>query len=57
MRKIGVEEELMLVDPRTGRLAAVSGKALRAHEQRVSEGRTESDDTVDHAGPRTPGDR
>lgn len=48
MRKIGVEEELMLVDPSTGRLAAVSSKALRAHEQRVSEGRTESDDeTVD----------
>jgi carboxylate-amine ligase len=32
-RKIGVEEELMLVDPATGELTAVSQKAVRAHEQ------------------------
>ena len=37
MRKIGVEEELMLVDPDTGALAAVSSKALRAHEQLTRE--------------------
>jgi carboxylate-amine ligase len=32
IRKIGVEEELLLVDPATGQLAAVSTKAVRAHE-------------------------
>ena len=32
-RKVGVEEELMLVDPATGRLTAVASRALRAHEQ------------------------
>jgi carboxylate-amine ligase len=32
LRKIGVEEELLLVDPATGQLAAVSTKAVRAHE-------------------------
>jgi carboxylate-amine ligase len=32
-RKVGVEEELMLVDPTTGMLTAVAGHALRAHEQ------------------------
>ncbi len=32
MRKIGVEEELMLVDPTTGELTGVSQQALRAHE-------------------------
>jgi carboxylate-amine ligase len=31
MRKIGVEEELMLVDPESGALMAVSHQALRAH--------------------------
>ncbi|HYH33626.1 MAG TPA: glutamate-cysteine ligase family protein, partial [Nocardioides sp.] len=31
-RKVGVEEELMLVDPDTGMLTAVAGRALRAHE-------------------------
>lgn len=34
VRKVGVEEELLLVDPATGRLAAVSASALRAHERR-----------------------
>lgn len=33
LRKIGVEEELMLVDTGTGELTAVSQKAVRAHEQ------------------------
>lgn len=48
MRKIGVEEELMLVDPGTGRLAAVSSHALRAHEQLVADGETEPvEDKVD----------
>lgn len=32
-RTIGVEEELILVDPDTGELTAVSQKAVRAHEQ------------------------
>lgn len=31
MRKLGVEEELLLVDPDSGRLAEVSRQALRAH--------------------------
>jgi carboxylate-amine ligase len=32
VRKIGVEEELMLVDPATGELTGVSQQAVRAHE-------------------------
>ena len=36
-RKVGVEEELMLVDPATGMLTAVAGHALRAHEERPGE--------------------
>ena len=32
MRKIGVEEELMLVDPATGELTGVSQQAVRAHQ-------------------------
>jgi glutamate---cysteine ligase / carboxylate-amine ligase len=32
-RKIGVEEELMLVDPDTGRLRAVSHRAMAAHRE------------------------
>ncbi len=32
VRKVGVEEELMLVDPGTGRLTAVSRAAVRANE-------------------------
>jgi carboxylate-amine ligase len=49
MRKIGVEEELMLVDPDTGELAAVSSKALKAHEQLLRQGYapTEDRDRVD----------
>jgi carboxylate-amine ligase len=44
MRKIGVEEELMLVDPETGELAAVSSKALKAHEQLLRQGYAPADD-------------
>ena len=33
MRKVGVEEELMLVDPDSGRLAAVSQRAVRAGDR------------------------
>jgi glutamate---cysteine ligase / carboxylate-amine ligase len=33
LRKIGVEEELMLVDPATHRLTAVSERAVRANEE------------------------
>ncbi len=33
VRKVGVEEELLLVDPTSGVLTAVAGSALRAHEQ------------------------
>ncbi len=48
MRKIGVEEELMLVDPNTYELAAVSSKALRAHEELTSEeGAPEDAELVD----------
>ena len=32
-RLVGVEEELMLVDPATGRLTGVASRALRAHEE------------------------
>ena len=32
LRKIGVEEELMLVDPTSGRLTAVSQSAVLANE-------------------------
>ena len=38
LRKIGVEEELMLVDPDTGFLASVSRGALQAHEQSGGDG-------------------
>ena len=33
IRKVGVEEELMLVDPSTRHLTGVAGEAIRAHEQ------------------------
>ncbi len=36
VRKVGVEEELLLVDPATGRLAEVSHRALRAHADAVA---------------------
>ena len=35
-RKMGVEEELMLVDPASGRLRAVASAALAAHRARMS---------------------
>ena len=35
VRKVGVEEELMLVDPETGKLAAVSQAAVSANEAEV----------------------
>ncbi len=44
MRKIGVEEELMLVDPETGRVTGVSAKALRAREEAESRGELPEDD-------------
>jgi glutamate---cysteine ligase / carboxylate-amine ligase len=47
MRKIGVEEELMLVDPNTGELAAVSSKALRAHEEMAEKDADIDEDLVD----------
>jgi carboxylate-amine ligase len=37
IRKVGVEEELMLVDPETGRLRAVSDDALAAHREQTDE--------------------
>lgn len=33
MRRLGVEEEQLLVDPASGRLTAVAHKAIRAHQQ------------------------
>ena len=36
-RKVGVEEELMLVDPETGHLRAVSHQALAAHRERTAD--------------------
>jgi glutamate---cysteine ligase / carboxylate-amine ligase len=47
MRKIGVEEELMLVHPDTGELAAVSSKALRAHEEMAQEDPATDEELVD----------
>jgi len=47
MRKIGVEEELMLVDPETGRVAAVSAQALRAREDATRATPVEDDAPVD----------
>lgn len=44
MRKIGVEEELMLVDPETGLVRAVSAKALRAREEAEVRGEVGDDD-------------
>lgn len=47
MRKIGVEEELMLVNPDTGELAAVSSKALRAHQELAQQDTHTDEDLVD----------
>lgn len=44
MRKIGVEEELMLVDPDTGEVTAVSAKALRAREDAADRGEVQEKD-------------
>lgn len=44
MRKVGVEEELMLVDPDSGRVTAVSAKALRAREDAAERGEVDEDD-------------
>lgn len=44
-RKVGVEEELMLLDPETGRLTAVATSAIRAHDeasQRIEVAATDS---------------
>ncbi len=46
VRKFGVEEELMLVDPDTGALAAVSHRALAAHRERAGR----------RGAPKEPGD-
>ncbi len=46
MRKIGVEEELMLVDPQTGELAAVAKQALRAHEELVRQEDQDVDEDI-----------
>lgn len=48
-RKVGVEEELMLVHPTTGRLRAVSHVAVAAHRQRVTVGAVSAD--ASEAGP------
>ena len=36
MRKIGVEEELLLVDPETGELVSLSAHVLRGHRDSAS---------------------
>jgi len=46
MRKIGIEEEFMLVDPETGRLKPVAGKLLQVHEELAAQGRTEPDEDI-----------
>jgi carboxylate-amine ligase len=47
MRKIGVEEELMLVNPDTGELAAMSTKTVRAHEEIARQEPETAEDRVD----------
>ena len=48
VRKVGVEEELLLVDPATGCLTAVSRQAVRAHDERMSTpGETAADAPVE----------
>ena len=50
VRKVGVEEELLLVDPTTGQLAQVSHRALHAHQ--AVTGEADSDDaTADRGQP------
>ena len=46
MRKIGIEEEFMLVDPETGRLKPVAGKLLQVHEELAAQGGTEPDEDI-----------
>ena len=43
IRKLGVEEELLLVDPDTGRLTAVAEHAIRKHEGKDGAGDDEPD--------------
>jgi carboxylate-amine ligase len=43
IRKVGVEEELMLVDPETGRLRAVSDRALAAHREQHDDAEESAD--------------
>lgn len=50
VRTVGVEEELMLVDPETGQLTAVSRRVLREHEA----GSTQTEVGVERAGEDAP---
>ncbi len=36
MRKVGVEEELLLVDPGTGEMVSISAGVLRSHDDAAS---------------------
>ncbi|MFL6003447.1 MAG: glutamate--cysteine ligase [Nocardioides sp.] len=47
---MGVEEELMLVDPETGRLTAVAQRALRARAEAEAEDRLELDGKFEGSG-------
>ncbi len=49
VRKVGVEEELLLVDPETGLQTAVAAKALRAHDEAVSDSDVEPGDLAEPA--------
>ena len=45
-RRVGVEEELLLVDPATGRVRPVADRALRAHREPSAEGGTQGSDVA-----------
>ncbi|MGI8888428.1 MAG: carboxylate-amine ligase, partial [Nocardioidaceae bacterium] len=47
VRKVGVEEELMLVDPLTGELAAVSHRVLKAGRLQSAAGHSDESDPVE----------
>jgi glutamate---cysteine ligase / carboxylate-amine ligase len=47
---VGVEEELMLVDPETGRLTAVAQRALRARAEAEAEDRLELEGKFEGSG-------
>jgi glutamate---cysteine ligase / carboxylate-amine ligase len=56
VRKVGVEEELLLVDPATGRLAEVSNQALSAHHAQAAAAAEVADADPEEAPAKRPHD-